>query len=75
MKKSTVLKQPSGWFPFLVVVVPVLWGLCFWLRDLPLAAIAACMSLYLVQDAWNLVTMKKAAEKEPKVLKKQLPRT
>ena len=73
MKQSTPLKQPSGWFPFLVVVVPCLWGLSFWLWDWPLGAITACISVFLVQDAWNLVRGKGAGEKDPKALKKNVP--
>ena len=75
MKTSTVLKQLSGWFPFLVVAVPCLWGLGFWLQDWPLAAIAALMSVYLVLDVWNLVRMKRAAQKEPEAIEKKVPRT
>ena len=75
MKQSTALKKSSGWFPFLVVVVPCLWGLSFWYWDWPLGLIAACMSVYLVQDAWNLVRVKGAGAKDPKVLKKNLPGT
>jgi hypothetical protein len=67
MKRSTALKQSIGWFPFLVVVVPCLWGLVFWLRDWPLAVIAALMSVYLVLDAWNLVRTRRAVQKEPKL--------
>jgi hypothetical protein len=66
MKKSTASKQSTGWFPILVVVVPCLWGLVFWLRDWPLGVIAALMSVYLVVDIWNLVRTKRAARKEPK---------
>jgi hypothetical protein len=75
MKTSTVLKQLSGWFPFLVVAVPCLWGLGFWLRDWSLAAIAAFMSVYLVLDVWNLVRIFRTAQEEPKVLEKKVPRT
>jgi hypothetical protein len=75
MKTRAVLKQSSGWFPFLVVVVPGLWGLSFWLRDWPLGVIAAGMSVYLVLDAGNLVRMRRADQKEPKVLDKKAPRT
>jgi hypothetical protein len=67
MKKSTALKKPTGWFPILVVVVPCLWGLCFWFRDWPLAVITALISVYLVLDVWNLVRTKRAAQKEPKL--------
>ena len=50
-----------------------MWGLSFWLMDWPLGAIAACMSVYLVQDAWTLVRGKGAGEKDPKVSKKNVP--
>jgi hypothetical protein len=66
MKNSTGLKHSINWFPILLVVVPSLWGLCFWLRDWPLAVITALISVYLVQDAWNLVKTKRAAQKESK---------
>jgi hypothetical protein len=75
MKMSTALKQLGGWFPFLVVAVPCLSGLSFWLRDWPLAAIAAFMSIYLVLDIWNLIRIMRAAEEEPMVLKTKVPRT
>jgi hypothetical protein len=75
MKTSTALKKVGGWFPFLVVAVPCLWGLGFWLQDWPLAAIAALMSVYLVLDVWNLVRMKRAAQKEPEAIEKKVPRT
>ena len=75
MKMSTALKQLGGWFPFLVVAVPCLWGLGFWLRDWPLAAIAAFMSIFLVLDIWKLIGIMRTAEEEPKVLNKKLPRT
>ena len=52
-----------------------MWGLSFWYWDWPLGVIAACMSVYLVQDAWNLVRVKGAGAKDPKVLKKNLPGT
>ena len=67
MKKSTASKPPINWFPFLVVAVPCLWLLVFWLRDWPLAAITALMSLYQTFDAWKLVaTRRKSAQKEGK---------
>jgi len=66
-KKSPPVKPSIGWFPFLVVVVPCLWGLSIWLRDWPLAVIAACMSVYLVLDASNLVKARRAARQEPKL--------
>ncbi len=75
MKTSKAPKQLIGWFPVLVIVVPCLWGLVFWLRDWPLAVIAACMSVYLVLDALNLVKTKQAARKEANVLKDKLPGT
>jgi hypothetical protein len=75
MKAIKTSKQLIGWFPVLVVVVPCLWGLVFWLRDWPLGVIAAFMSVYLVLDALNLVKMKKAARKESKVLKDKMPGT
>jgi membrane protein implicated in regulation of membrane protease activity len=74
MKTSTGLNQPSGWFPFLAVVVPCLWGLSFWYWDWPLAVIAALMSVYLVLDAWNLVRKIRAARKEPKDSEEKAPR-
>jgi hypothetical protein len=75
MKKSTALKHSIDWFPILLVVVPCLWGLCFWLRDWPLAVITALISVYLVQDAWNLVRTKRAAHKESKLSKEKVLRT
>jgi len=66
MKDSAVPKQPKGWFHILIFVVPCLWGLVFWFQDWPLAVIAACMSLYLGVDAWNLVKMKRTAQKDSK---------
>ncbi len=71
MKKNTASKHSIDWFPILLVVVPCLWGLCFWLRDWPLAVITAFISVYLVQDAWNLARTKRAAQKEPKFLKEK----
>ena len=73
MKMSTALKRLGGWFPFLLIAVPCLWVLGFWLRDWPLAAIAAFMSMYLVWDIWNLVRIKRTDEEEPKVLTKKVP--
>ncbi len=75
MKTSKALKQLGGWFPVLVLAVPCLWGLSLWLRDWPLAVIAAFMSVYLVLDALNLVKMKKAARKESKVSEDKVPGT
>jgi hypothetical protein len=66
MKKNAASKHSIDWFPILLVVVPSLWGLCLWLRDWPLAVITALISVYLVQDAWNLVRIKRAARKESK---------
>ena len=71
MKKNTASKHSINWFPILLVVVPCLWGLCFWLRDWPLAVITALISVYLVVDAWKLVETKRAAQKESKLLKKK----
>jgi hypothetical protein len=71
MKKSTASKHAIDWFPILLVVVPCLWGLCFWLRDWPLAVITTLMSVYLVHDAWNLVRTKQAARKESQLLKEK----
>jgi hypothetical protein len=70
MKKSTPSKKPIGWFPVLVVVVPCLWGLCFWFWDWPLAVITALISVYLVLDICDLVRTKRAAQKESKLLEK-----
>ena len=75
MKKHTASKHSINWFPILLVVVPCLWGLVFWLRDWPLGVIAAFMSVYLVLDALNLVKMRKAARKESKVQEDKIPRT
>jgi hypothetical protein len=75
MKKSTPLKHAIDWFPILLVVVPCLWGLCFWLQDWPLAVITALISVYLVQDAWNLVRTKRAARKESKLLREKVLRS
>ena len=69
MKKSTALKHSIDWFPILLVVVPCLWGLCFWFRDWPLAVITSLISVYLVVDAWKLVETKRTAQKESKLLK------
>jgi hypothetical protein len=66
MKDSAGPKQPKGWFLFLIFAVPCLWGLVFWLQDWPLGVIAACMTLYLGVDVWNLVKIKLAAQKDPK---------
>ena len=71
MKTSMALKHAINWFPILLVVVPCLWGLCVWLRDWPLAVITALISVYLVQDAWNLVRRKRAAHKESKLLREK----
>ena len=61
-----MLKLPKRWFPFLIIVVPCLWGLCFWYRDWPLAVITALMSVYLALDIWSLVRARRATRKEPK---------
>ncbi len=75
MKKNTASKHSIDWFPILLVVVPCLWSLCFWFRDWPLAVIAALISVYLVQDVWNLIRTKRAAQKESNLLKEKVPRT
>jgi hypothetical protein len=75
MKNSAAFKPWHSWFPFLAVAVPCLWGLVFWLRDWPLATIAAFMSAYLVHDAWNLVKTKRATDKEPVAPEKNVPGT
>jgi hypothetical protein len=72
MKKKPAVKHSIDWFPILLVVVPVLWGLCLWVRDWPLAVITALISVYLVQDAWNLVKRKQAARKESKLLREKV---
>ena len=72
MKTNTASKHSINWFPILLVVVPCLWGLCFWLRDWPFAVLTAFISVYLVQDAWNLVRAKMAARKESKLLKEKV---
>ena len=75
MKKNTASKHSIDWFPILLVVVPCLWGLCFWLRDWPLAVITAFISVFLVQDVWSLIRTKRAAQKESKLLKEKVLRT
>ena len=75
MKESTTLKHAIDWFPILLVVVPCLWGLCFWLRDWPLAVITALISVYLVQDAWNLFRTKRATRKESNLSRGKVLRT
>jgi len=72
-ENGTALKRSKGWLGFLVVAVPCVWGLYFWLRDWTLAGIAACMSVYLVVEAWNVVRTKSAARKDPTFLKKNGP--
>ena len=74
MKENRRAKHPINWFPILLVAVPCLWGLCLWLRDWPLAVITALISVYLVQDVWNLVRTKRAAQKESKLLKEKVLR-
>jgi TRAP-type C4-dicarboxylate transport system permease small subunit len=66
MKKKTASKHSIDWFPILLAVVPCLWGLSIWLRDWPLAVITALISVYLVQDAWNLIRTRRTARKESK---------
>ncbi len=73
MKKSAASKKPINWFPILAVVVPCLWGLSVWFRDWPLAVIAAFMSVYLILDAWNLVSRKRAAPEDTKSSKHKGP--
>ena len=75
MKNGGALKQFRGSLGFLVVAVPSVWGLYFWLRDWTLGAIAALMSLYLVVDAWTAVRTKRAARKDPEFSKKNVPET
>jgi hypothetical protein len=75
MKNSTALKQSRGSVRFLAVVVPGMWGLCFWLRWWQLAAMAGFMSLYLLGDVWNLRRINKARERDPDYLKKKVPGT
>ena len=75
MKKNTASKHSINWFRILLIVVPCLWGLCFWVRDWPLAVITAFISVFLVQDAWILVRTKRAAQKESKLLKEKVLRT
>jgi hypothetical protein len=74
MKTSMAFKHSINWFPILLVVVPCLWGLCVWLWDWPLAVITALISVYLVQDAWNLVKRKRAAQMESRLLSEKVPR-
>jgi hypothetical protein len=75
MKNSTALKQSKGSVRFLSVVVPCMWALFLWLRWWQLAALAAFMSLYLMLDAWNIIRIKKATEKDPDYLKRKVPGT
>jgi heme O synthase-like polyprenyltransferase len=75
MNENTASKHSINWFPILLFVVPCLWGLCFWLRDWPFAVLTAFISVYLVQDAWNLVSTRRAARKESKLLKEKALRT
>jgi membrane protein implicated in regulation of membrane protease activity len=65
MNDSTASKQPKSWLGFLVVAVPCVWVLYFWVRDWTVAAIASFMSLYLVVEAWNALKRKRAAQKDP----------
>ena len=64
MKKCIALLQSIGWLPFLVFLAPCMWGLALWLRDWALAAVAAVLSVYLVQEIWNWVGKKRTAQKE-----------
>jgi hypothetical protein len=66
MKKSPASKAHIDWFPILAIVVPCFWGLSLWVRDWPLATITAAMTVYLVVDAWNLISKKRAARKDSK---------
>jgi hypothetical protein len=61
MNKSPTEKPPTNWFPFQVALVPCMWWMVFWLRDWPLAAIAAVMSVLLVHDAWKRFAKRKGA--------------
>jgi hypothetical protein len=74
MKKGAEPKKPMNWLPILAVVVPCLWGLSVWIRDWPLAVIAAAMSVYLMLDVWNLVSRKRAASEHSKSSKPKEPR-
>jgi predicted DCC family thiol-disulfide oxidoreductase YuxK len=64
MKKCIALIQSIGWLPFLVFLAPGMWGLALWLRDWALAAVAAVLSVYLVQEIWNWVGKKRTPQKE-----------
>jgi hypothetical protein len=75
MKNSTALKQSKGSVRFLIFVVPCMWALFLWLGWWQLAAIASFMSLYLVMDAWNVLRIKRAADKDPEFIKKKVPGT
>lgn len=75
MKYSTALKRSRGSVRFLVVVVPIMWGLFIWLRWWQLAAIAGFMSFYLAMDFLNIRRITKAAAKDPEYLKKKIPGT
>lgn len=75
VKNSTALSQSKGSVRFLIIVVPCVWRLFFWLRHWTLAVIAAFMSLYLFADAWNVFRIKRACEKDPEFLKKKVPGT
>lgn len=73
MKYSTALKRSKASVRLLVVVVPAMWALYFWMRDWVIAVIAALMSIYLVFDAWNLVRLRRAARQDPEFLEKNIP--
>ena len=63
MKDRTASTQSKGTTWFLMVAVPCMWGLFFWLGDWTLGAIAAIMSLYLLVDVWIILRAKRASEK------------
>ena len=64
MNKQPVVKSTFAWLPFLVVLVPCLWGCAFWLWDWVLAAIATLLSVYLVFDLWQWVRRKRATHQD-----------
>ena len=74
MPPSGVSRKPVNWFPILAVVVPCLWALSVWLRDWPLAAIAAMTSVYLIVDTVDLVRKKRAAREASKSSSQEAPR-
>lgn len=73
MKQSTAPKKPFNWLPILAVVVPCLWGVSIWVRDWPLAVIAAAMSVYLILDVWSLVKAKRTARQDSKPSRQKTP--